>query len=148
MYFIYLYIYYFSYYLIYCGVGEDSWGPLDCKEIKPVNPKRNQYWILIGRTDSEAEAPILWPPDAKNWLIWKDPDAGKDWRQEEKGTRENELVAWHHWLNGHEFEQALEIGDGQGSLECCSPWGCKESDRTEWLKWTELIEYNSTGIRV
>ena len=78
-------------------------SPLDCKEIKPVNPKGNQPWVFIGRTDGEAEAPILWPPDAKNWLIWKDPDAGKDWRQEEKGMREDEMVVWHHWLNGHEF---------------------------------------------
>ena len=95
-----------------------------------------QWTDTIESTDAEAEVPILWPPDGTNWLIEKDPDAGKDWRQEEKGTREDEMVAWHHWLNGHEFEQALEIGDGQGSLECCSPWGHKESDRTEWLNWT------------
>ena len=81
---------------------------------------------------------ILWPPDAKNWLIWKDPDAGKDWRWEEKGTTEDETFGWHHWLSGHEFESALGVGDGQGSLVCCSPWGCKESDTTEWLNWTEL----------
>ena len=90
-------------------------SPLDSKEIKPVNPKRNQSWIFIGRTDAEAEAPILWPPDAKNWLIGKAPDTGKDWRQEEKGTREDEMVKWHHWLNGHEFEQALGVGDEQGA---------------------------------
>ena len=89
---------------------------------KPVNPKGNQSWIFIGRTDGEAEAPILWPTDTKNWLIGKDPDAGKDWRQEEKGMTENEMIEWHHWLHGHEFEQALGIGDGQGSLVCCSPW--------------------------
>ena len=100
-------------------------SPLDCKEIKPVNPKENQSWIFIGRTDVEAEAAILWPLDANNWLIRKDPDAGKDWTQEEKGTIEDELVGWHHWFNGHEFEQAPGIGDGQGSLACCSPWGCK-----------------------
>ena len=105
-------------------------SPLDCKEIKPVNPTGNQLWIFTGRTDAEAEAPILWPPDAKNWLIGKYPDAGKDWRQEEKGTTEDEMVGWHHWLNGHEFEQALGVGDGQGSLACFSPWGCKESDMT------------------
>ena len=104
---------------------------LDCKEIQPVNPKGNQSWIFIGRTDAKAETPILWPPDAKN--IWKDPDAGKDWRREEKGTTEDEMVEWHHWLDGHEFKQALGVGDGQGSLACCSPWGHKESDTTEQL---------------
>ena len=113
-------------------------SPLDCKEMKLVNPKGNQPWIFIGRTDAEAKAPILWPPDVKNWLIRKDPDAGKDWRQEEKGTTEDEMVAWHHWLNGHEFEQALGVGDGQGSLACCSPWGLKELNIIEWLSWTEL----------
>ena len=110
---------------------------LDCKEIKPVNPKGNQFWIFIGRTDAEAVTPILWPPDVKNWLIVKDPDAGRDWRREEKGTTEDEMVEWHHRLNGLEFEQAPEVGDVQGSLACCSPWGHKESDMTEWLKWTE-----------
>ena len=114
-------------------------SPLDCKEIKPVNPKGNQSWIFIGRTDAEAEIPILWPPDAKNWLIGKDLDAGKDWRKEEKGTREDEMVGWNHWLDGHEFEQAPEIGDGQGSLACCSPWGGKELDTTEWLSWTDCF---------
>ena len=79
-------------------------SPLDCKEIQPVHPKENQSWIFIGRTDAEAEMPILWPPDAKNWLIWKDPDAGKDWRREKKGMTEDEMVGWHHWFNGHEFE--------------------------------------------
>ena len=110
-------------------------SPLDCKEIKPVNPKGNQPWIFIGNTDVEVEAPILWPPDLKNWLIWKDPDAGKDWRLEEKGMMEVEMVGWHHQLNGHEFEQAPGVGDGQGSLVCCSPWGRKELDTTEWLNW-------------
>ena len=113
-------------------------SPLDCKEIQPVNPKGNQSWIVIGSTDDKAEAPVLWPADAKNWLIGKDPDAGKDWRQEQKGMTEDEMVGWHHWLDGHEFEQALGVGDGQGGLVCCSPWGCKESDTTEWLSWTEL----------
>ena len=113
-------------------------SPLDCKEIKPVNPKGNQSWILTGRTDAEAEeAPILRPPDAKSQLIGKDPDAGKDWRQE-KGTTEDEMVGWHHRLNGHECEQALGIGDGQGGSACRSPWGRKESDTTEHLNWTEL----------
>ena len=109
-------------------------SPLDCKEIQPVHPKGNQSWMFIGRTDAKAETPILWPPDAKNWLIWKDPDAGKDWSRE-KGTTEDEMVGWHHWLNGHEFEQALGVGDGQGGLECCSPWVCKE---TRLSDWTEL----------
>jgi len=111
---------------------------LDCKEIQPVHPKGNEFWILIGRTDVEAEALILWPLDGKNWLTWTDPDAGKDGRREEKGTTEDEIVAWHHRLNGHEFEYTLGVGDGQGGLACCSPWGCKESDTTEWLNWTEL----------
>ena len=103
-------------------------SPLDCREIKPVNPKETQSWILTKRID--AEAPILWPPDAKSWLLVKDPDAGKDWGQEEKGTTEDEIVGWHHRLNGHEFEQAPGVGEGQGSLACCSPWGCQESDVT------------------
>ena len=112
-------------------------SPLDCKEIQPVHPKGNQSWIFIGRTDVETETPILWPSDVKNWLIGKDPDAGKDWRRE-KGTTEDEMIGWHHWLNGHEFEYALGIGDGQGSLSCCCSWGHKESDTTEGLNWTEL----------
>ena len=108
-------------------------SPLDCKEIQPVNPKGNQSWIFIGRTDAEVEAPVLWPPDAKCWLVGKDPDAGKDWRQEEKGMTEDEMVGWHHRLNGYEFERAPGDSKGQGHLACCSSWGCKESDRTEWL---------------
>ena len=111
-------------------------SPLDYKEIKTVNPKGNQSWIFIGRTDAEAEAPILWLPDVKSQLVGKDPDAGKDWRWEEKGMTEDEMVGWHHWLNGHEFEQALGVGDGQGGLACCSPWGHKKSDTTEQLNWT------------
>ena len=111
-------------------------SPLDYKEIQPVHPKGNQSWIFIGRTDAEAEAPILWPPDAKNWLIKKDPDAGQDWRQEKKGTTEDEMVGWHHWLDGHEFEQTPGVGDGQGGLtSCSSPWGHIESDMTEQLNW-------------
>ena len=105
-------------------------SPLGCKEIQPVHPKRNQTWIFIGRTDAEAESQ-LWPPDVKSWLIWKDPDAGKDWRQEEKGTTEDEIIRWHHRCNGYEFELAAGVGDGQGSLACCSPWGHKELDTTE-----------------
>ena len=112
-------------------------SPLDCKEIQPVHPKGDQSWVFIGRTHAEAETPILWPPDAKSWLIWKDPDAGKDWRQEEKGTTEDEMVGWHHRLNGHEFEQAPGVGDRQGSLVCCILWDHKELDTTEQLSWTE-----------
>ena len=121
--------------LLNCGVGEDSWESLGHKEIKPVYPKGNQSWIFIGRTDAEAETPILWAPDVKNWLIGKDPDAGKDWRKEVKGTTEDEMVGWHHWLNGHEFEQAQGVGDGQGSLVCCIPWVHKESNTTEQLNF-------------
>ena len=108
-------------------------SPLDSKEIKPVNRKENQSWIFIGKTN--AEAPILWPPDAKNWLTGKDPNAGKDWRQEEKGTTEDEMVGWNHQLNGHEFEQAPGVGDEQGNLAWCSLCGHKESDTTEWLNF-------------
>ena len=108
-------------------------SPLDCKEIQQPHPKGNQSWIFIGRTD--AETPILWPPDAKNWLIGKDPDAGKDWRRE-KGTTEDEMVGWHHWLDGYEFEQALGVGDGQGSLVCCSPWG------RDWVGHDWVTELN------
>ena len=104
-------------------------SPSDSKEIKPVNPKGNQSWILIGKTEAEAEAPVLWTPDVKSWLIGKDPDAGKDWRQE-KGTTEDEMVEWRHQLNGQEFEQALGDGEGQGSLVCYSSWGFKELDMT------------------
>ena len=121
-------------------------SPLDCKEIKLVNPKENQPSIFIGRTDAEAVTPILWWPDAKNWLIWKDPDARKDRRQEEKRT-EDEVVGWHHRLNAHEFEQTLGVGDGQGSLVCCSPWGHKELDMTEKLNWTELIHGDQLNKR-
>ena len=110
---------------------------LDCKEIQPVNPKGNQSWIFIGRTDAEAETPILWPLDVKSWLIGKNPDAGKDWRWEEKGTTEDEMVGWHHWRDGHEFEQAPGVGDGQGSLACCSPQGRSQSDWVTELHWTE-----------
>ena len=112
-------------------------SPLDCTEIQPVHTKGDQSWIFIGRTNVEAETPVLWWPDVKNWLLGKDPDAGKDWRREEKGMTENEMVEWHHQLNGHEFEQPPGVDEGQGSLACCSPWGHKESDMTEWLNWTE-----------
>ena len=113
-------------------------SPLDCKEIQPVHPKGGQSWIFIGRTDAEAEAPGPWSRDVKNWLIGKDPDTGKDWWQEEKGTTEDEMVGWHHLLDGHEFEQALGVGDGQGSLACCGSRGRKESETTERLNWNQL----------
>ena len=112
-------------------------SPLDCKEIQPVHPKGNQFWIFIGRTDAEPETPTLWPPDTK-WLIGKDPDAGKDCRQKEKGMTEDEMVGWHHWLSGHESEQAQGVDDGQGSLPCCSPWGHRVGHywmtKLNWLK--------------
>ena len=114
-------------------------SPLDYKVIQPVNPKGNQSWMFIRRIDAEAEAPILWLPDVKHWLIGKDPDAGKDWRQEEKGITEDEKVGWHHQLVGHEFEQDMGVVDGQGSLARCSPWGRKDSDTTEWLNWTDAF---------
>ena len=117
-------------------------SPLNCKEIKPVNSKGNKSWIFIGSIDSGAEAPILWPSDVKSLLIGEDSEAGKVWRQEEKGTTDNEIFGWHHQLNGHEFEQALGISDGQGSLACYTPWGHKESDMMEWLNWTELKGWN------
>ena len=119
-------------------LGKTLESPLDCKEIQPVYSNGNQSWIFIGRTDAEAETPILWP-DVKNWLTGKDTDAGKDWRQEEKGTTEDDIVGWHHWLDRHEYEEAPGVGDGQGSLVYYSPWGHKESDTTEWLNWTELV---------
>ena len=113
-------------------------NPLDSKEIQPVHPKGNQSWIFIGRTDAKAEALILRPPDAKSWLIWKDPDAGKDWTQEEKGKTEDEIVEWHHWLSGHEFEQAPGVEDGQEAWSC-AVHGIAESVMTEWLNWMELL---------
>ena len=122
-------------------------SPLYRKEIKPVNPKGNQLWRFIGKTDVETEAPILWPPEAKSWLIRKDPGAEKDWRQEEKGKTEAEMVGWQHWLDGHEFEQAPSVGDGQGSLACCSPCGCRVGHNwvTE-LNWKHWIPLKSTSI--
>ena len=110
-------------------------SPLDCKEIQSVHPKEDQSWVFIGRTDVEAETPILWPPDAKSWLIWKDSDSGKDWGQGEKGMTEDELVGWHHQLNGHGVWVNSGSGDGQGGLACGGPWSRKESDTTEQLYW-------------
>ena len=112
-------------------------SPLDCKEFQPVYPKGNQSWMFIGRTDAEAETPILRPPDVKSWLTGKDPDAERDWGQEEKGTTEDGIVGWHHRLNGHEFERTPGVGCGQGGLACCSPWDRKQSDTTEQLNWNE-----------
>ena len=114
-------------------------GPLDYKEIQPVHPNGNQSWIFIGRTDAEAETPILQLPDAKSWLIWKDPDAGKDWGPDEKGTTEDEMAGWHQRLDGREFEWTPGVGDGQGGLACCDSWGHKESDTTEQLNWTDTL---------
>ena len=117
-------------------------SPLDCKEIQPVHPKGDQSWVFTGRTDAEAEMPILWPPHANIWLIGKDPDAGKDWGQEEKRMTEDDMVGWYHWCDGHEFKQTQGDSGGQGSLVCCSPWGCKESDTNERLnnsRWFGLI---------
>ena len=123
----------------YVVFSRDTKISLDFKEIKPVHPKRNQSWILIGRTDTKAETPILWPPDAKSWLIWKDSDAGKDWGQEKRMTGD-EMVGWRHWLNGHGFGWTPGIGDGQGGLVCCGSWGRKESDTIERLNWTEAVQ--------
>ena len=115
-------------------------SPLGCKTIQLAYPKGDQSWVFIGSTDIETETLILWSPDAKSWLIGKDPDAGKDWGQQEKGTTEDEMVRWHHRLNGHVFGWTPRAGDGQGGLACCGSWGRKESDMIEWLNWTELLE--------
>ena len=122
--------------LLNCGVGEDSWESLYCKEIQPVHSKGDQPWVFFGRNDAKAETPVLWPPHAKSWLIGKDSDAGRDWGQEEKGTTEDEMAGWYHWLDGREFEWTPGVGDGQGGLACCDSWGRKESDTTERLNWT------------
>ena len=114
-------------------------NPLDCKEIQPVHSKGDQSWVFIRRNDNKAEIPILWPPHAKSWLIGRDPDADRDWEQEDKGTTEDEMVGWHHRLDGREFGWIPGVGDGQGGLACCDSWGCKESDMTERLNWTEYL---------
>ena len=119
-------------------------SPLDRKEIQPVYPKGNQSWVFIGRTDVEAETPVLWLPDAKSWLTGKDSDAGRDWGQEAKGTTEDEMAGWHHWLDGRESEWTPGVGDGQGGLEWCDSWGRKESDMTERLIWSDLISTKYT----
>ena len=113
-------------------------SPLECKESQPVHSEGDQPWVFFGGNDAKAEAPVLWPPHAKSWLIWKDPDAGRDWGQEEKGMTEDEMAGWHHRLQGHESEWTLGVGDGQGGLACCDSWGHKESDTTEQLNWLNL----------
>ena len=116
---------------------------LDCKEIQPVHSEGDWSWDFFGRNDAKAETPVLWPPHAKSWLIGKDSDAGRDWEQEEKGTTEDEMAGWHHWLNGRESEWTPGVGDGPGGMACCDSWGCKESNMTEWLNWTEDIYMES-----
>jgi len=116
-------------------------SPLDCKEIQPVHSEGDQPWDFFGRNDAKAETPVLWPRHAKSWLIGKDSDAGRDWGQEEKGTTEDEMAGWHHWLNGRDSEWTPGVGDGQGGLACCDSWGRKESDMTEWLNWTDWNIY-------
>ena len=125
--------------LLNCGVGEDSWESLGPQGAQTDNPKGNQPWIFTGRTDAEAEAPILWATDGKSWFTGKDPDACKDWGQE-KGVTDVEMAGWHHWLNGHEFEQILRNSEGQGSLACCSPLGCSVADRLR--NWTTISQRN------
>ena len=124
--------------LLNCGVGEDSWESLGLKEIQPVHSEGDQSWDFFGRNDVKDEIPVLRPPHAKSWLIGKDSDAGRDWGQEEKGTTEEEMAGWHHWLDGHESEWTPGVGDGQGSLAFCDSWGHKELDTTEWLNWIKL----------
>ena len=121
---------------LWCG-EKTLESPLACKEIQPVHPKGDQSWVFIGRTNAEAETPVLWSPHAKSWLIGKDPDAGKDWGKE-KGMTEDEMAGWHYRLNGHGFGWTPDVGDGQGGLACCDSWGRKELDMTEWLNWTEV----------
>ena len=130
--------------LLNCGVGEDSW---ESKDIQPVHSKGDQPWVFFGRTDAKAETPVLWPPHAKSWLIGKDSDAGRDRGQEEKGMTEDEMAGWHHRLDRHEFGWTPGVGDGQGGLACCSSWGCKESDTTEQLNWTELTLWKTMKLR-
>ena len=121
--------------LLNCGAGEDSWESLGLRGNQLVHPKGDQSWVFLGRTDAEAETPILWPPHAMSWLIGKDLDNGRDWGQEEKGTTEDEIAGWHQQLDGHEFGWTPGVSEGQGSLACCDSWGHKESDTTEQLNW-------------
>ena len=131
--------------LLNCGVGEDSWESIGPQGDQPVHPQGNHFWIFIGRTD--AKTLILWPPNAKSWLTGKDPDAGKDWGQEEKGTTEDEMVGWHHRLHGHGFGWTPVAGDGQGGLACYGSWGCKESNMTEWVNWTDRKKILTKSVR-
>ena len=130
--------------LLNCGVREDSWESLGLQG-DPTSPFWRRSWVFIGRTDAKAESPVLWPPHVKSWLIGKDCDAGRDWGQEEKGTTEDEMAGWHHWLDGHESEWTMGVGDGQGGLVCCDSWGRKESNMTEGLNWTELKNTMNTS---
>ena len=132
--------------LLNCGVGEDSWESLGLQGVQPVHSEGDQPWDFFGRNDAKAETPVLWPPHAKSWLIRKDSDAGRDWGKEEKGMTEDEMAGGHHWLDGHESEWTPGVGDGQGDLVCCSSWGRKESDTTERLNWTELIDAPSNVL--
>ena len=122
-------------------------SPLDCKEIQPVHSEEDQPWVFFGRNDAKAETPVLWPPHAKSWLIGKDSDAGRDWGQEEKGTTEDEMAGWHHWLDGRESQWTPKVSDGQGGLACYNSWGCKESDTTERLIWSDLIRAKKEKLR-
>ena len=124
--------------LLNCGVGEDSGESLGLQGDPPVQSEGDQPWDVFGRNDVKAETPVIWPPHGKSWLTGKDSEAGRDWGQEEKGTAEDEMAGWHHWLDGHESEWTLGVGDGQGGLACSDSWGCRESDMTERLNWTEL----------
>ena len=125
--------------LLNCGVAEDSWESLGMQGDLTIHSEGDRSWLFFGRNDAKSETPILWPPRAKSWLIGKDPYVGRDWGQEEKGTTEDEMAGWHHWLDGHEFEWPPGVGDGQGGLACCDSWGCRELDTTEWLNWTACL---------
>ena len=132
--------------LLNCGVGEDSWESLGLQGDPISHSEGAQPWDFFGRNDAKDETPVLWPPHAKSWLIGKDSDAGSDWGQEEKGMTEDEMAGWHHWLDGREFEWTPGVGDGQGGLACCNSWGLKESDRTEWLNWTNDWLLRNKGL--
>ena len=134
--------------LLNCGVGEDSWESLGLQGDPPVHSEGDQPWDFFGRNDAKAETPGLWPPHAKSWLIGKDSNTGRDWGQEEKGETENEMVGWHHWLDGRESEWTPGVGDGWGGLACCDSWGHKESDTTERLNWTELMNQWENKIKL
>jgi len=123
-----------------CVLEKTLESSLDCKEIQPVHSEGDQPWDFFGRNDAEAETPVLWPPHTKSWLIGKDPDAGRDWGQEEKGKTEDEMAGWHYRLDGHKFEWTPGVGDGQGGLVCCDSWGHRQSDTTERLNWTETLD--------